>query len=267
MKVLCVDDALPIMEDTVAMCRRLPQVTEVTGFTRPREALEWLGTHPADLALLDINMPELNGIALAERIKQRHPRTAIIFLTAFKEYAFDAYSVHPVGYLLKPVSLEQLAAEVDYVCKDVLALRRARVHIKTFGYFDVFVEGKPISFKLAKSKEILAYLVDKQGAGVPRAELFAAIWEDQLYDRGKQKQLDVYIRSLRKTLAEYRVSEIMEIEKGLLRVKPGAFSCDAYLFGEGDRDTINAYRGEYMSAYSWASMTEGLLSRMSEKKN
>ena len=40
MKVLCVDDALPIMEDTVDMCRWLPEVTEVTGFTRPREALE-----------------------------------------------------------------------------------------------------------------------------------------------------------------------------------------------------------------------------------
>jgi hypothetical protein len=46
----------------------------------------------------------------------------------------------------------------------------------------------------------------------------------------------------------------------VLRVKPDTFSCDAYLFFSGDADTINAYRGEYMSSYSWASMTEGILS-------
>ncbi len=119
---------------------------------------------------------------------------------------------------------------------------------------------KPISFRLAKSKEILAYLVDKQGNGVTRPDLFAAIWEEQFYDRRMQKQLDVYIRSLRDTLREYGAEQIMEIEKGVLRVKPDTFSCDAYLFFSGDADIINAYRGEYMSSYSWASMTEGILS-------
>ena len=121
------------------------------------------------------------------------------------------------------------------------------------------MDDRPVSFKLAKAKEILAYLVDKQGSGVTRTELFAAVWEDSLYDRKMQKQLDVYIRSLRETLQEYGISEIMEMEKGVLRVKPETFICDAYLFYSGDSDVINAYRGEYMSSYSWASMTEAIL--------
>ena len=70
MRVLCVDDALPIMEDTVAMCRKLPEITSVTGFTRPREALEWLEDHPVDLALLDIDMPEISGLMLAEQTSE-----------------------------------------------------------------------------------------------------------------------------------------------------------------------------------------------------
>ena len=259
MKILCVDDEILILGLTVSMCERLPQRPEVTGFDNSADALAYFENNTADIAILDINMPEIDGITLAARIKQISPQTAILFLTAYKEYAFDAYAVHPTGYLLKPVSQEKLAAEVAYAGREQHPSAPAHIHIKTFGAFDVYVNDRLVSFKLAKAKELLAYLVDKQGSGVTRAELFAAVWEDGLYDRRMQKQLDVYIRSLRETLQEYGIPEIMKMEKGVLRVKPETFICDAYLFYSGDSDAINAYRGEYMSSYSWASMTEAIL--------
>ena len=265
MNVICVDDEPLAVEYTVNQCRLLPQIGEVMGFTKAGIALEWIEAHPTDVAVLDINMPEIDGITLAARIKEISPQTAILFLTAYKEYAFDAYAVHPAGYLLKPVSQEKLAEELALVCKEPPAPTPAHIRVRTFGEFDVYVDGKPVSFKLAKAKEILAFLVDKQGAGVTRAELFAAVWEDRPYDRKMQKQADVYIRSLRETLREYGIPEIVEMEKGVLRVKPETFLCDAYLFFSGDNDAINAYRGEYMSAYSWASISEGALSRRSSK--
>ena len=260
MNMICVDDEPLAVEYTLKQCGQLPEIDRAEGFTNAESALTYLREHSADIALLDINMPDIDGITLAAQIKQLHPQMAILFLTAYKQYAFDAYAVHPAGYLLKPVSLEKLAEEVAYIHGARHSAALSHIHVKTFGYFDVYVGDKPISFRLAKSKEILAYLVDKQGNGVTRPDLFAAIWEDQLYDRRMQKQLDVYIRSLRDTLREYGAEQIMEIEKGVLRVKPDTFSCDAYLFFLGDADTINAYRGEYMSSYSWASMTEGILS-------
>ena len=260
MKAICVDDEPLAVEYTLRQCTRLPEIEEAKGFTDSLLALDYLRAHPVDLAILDINMPQIDGITLAARIKQISPQTAILFLTAYKEYAFDAYAVHPTGYLLKPVSQEKLASEVRYACGGTRRSTKAHVQIKTFGTFDVYVDERPVSFKVAKAKEILAYLVDKQGSGVTRSELFAAVWEDSLYDRRMQKQLDVYIRLLRETLQEYGIPEIMEMEKGVLRVKPETFICDAYLFYSGDSDTINAYRGEYMSSYSWASMTEAILS-------
>ena len=259
MRIICVDDEPLAMEYTVGQCRLLPQADEVKGFTSAKEALDDCRNHPADVAILDINMPEIDGITLAARIKGAHPQTAILFLTAYKEYAFDAYAVHPTGYLLKPVSQERLASEVAYATREKQTSTPAHIRVKTFGAFDVFVDDRLVSFRLAKSKEILAYLVDKQGSGVTRAELFAAVWEKGLYDRRMQKQLDVYIRSLRETLQEYGIPEIMKMEKGVLRVKPETFICDAYFFYSGDNDAINAYRGEYMSSYSWASITEAIL--------
>ena len=258
MKAICVDDEPLAVEYTLKQCEQLPEIDEAKGFTDAQQALDWLRDHPADLALLDINMPKIDGITLAARIKEMYPRMIVLFLTAYREYALDAYAVHAAGYLLKPVSLEKLTAEVGYACGAHAPVPK-HIEIKTFGNFDVYVDGRPVSFKLAKSKEILAYLVDKQGFGVSRAELCAAMWEDQLYDRRMQKHLDVYIRSLRDTLREYGAQSIMEMERGVLRVDPKAFDCDAYRFHSGDIAAINAYRGEYMSAYSWASMTEGIL--------
>ena len=83
MKVICVDDEKLIMEDTVSMCRELPQISEVKGFSRPGEALTWLEHNPVDLALLDIDMPGMNGLELAAAIKTIWPGTAIIFLTGY----------------------------------------------------------------------------------------------------------------------------------------------------------------------------------------
>ena len=259
MRAICVDDEPLAVEYTLNQCKHLPEIDEATGFTDAGQALEYLRDHPADLALLDINMPKIDGITLAAQIKELYPQTIVLFLTAYREYALDAYAVHAAGYLLKPVSLEKLAAEVRYAC-GVHAPAPKHIEVRTFGSFDVYVDGRPISFKLAKSKEILAFLVDKKGFGVSRAELCAAMWEDQLYDRRMQKRLDVYIRSLRDTLREYGAEAVLQMERGILRVAPNAFDCDAYRFYAGDSEAINAYRGEYMSAYSWASMTESILS-------
>lgn len=259
MIAICVDDERRIMEHTVRMCLNLPRITEAKGFTRSRDALEWLETHSADLALLDIEMPEMNGIELTARIKQLRPDIAVIFLTGYAQYALDAFSVHANGYLMKPVMEEKLSQEIAYA----LAYRRpkqdAHILVRTFSGFDVFVDGQMVAFSEAKCKELLAFLVDKQGNSVTRAEAFSALWEDRAYDRHMQKRLDNIIRSMRKTLADYHIGEIFEMQRGIMRIRPERFTCDAYRFFQGESDAVSAYRGEYMSAYSWASITEGYM--------
>ena len=114
MKAICVDDERLLMEDTVAMCLALPEIDEAKGFTRAKDALDWLEEAPVDLALLDIDMPGMNGLELAARIKEKWPDTAILFLTGYAQYAVDAFAVRASGYLMKPVTAERLAADVAY---------------------------------------------------------------------------------------------------------------------------------------------------------
>ena len=261
MRAICVDDETLILNMIVTLCRDLPQLSEVQGFSDAEEALRWVQDNPIDIALLDIDMPKLNGINLARKLKNICPDAAVIFLTGYSDYAYQAFGVRASGYLLKPINRDKLEKEVDFAIsrKKKSPERTAHISVRTFGEFDVFVDGKVVNFKRAKSKELLAYLIDRNGGGVSRATAFSILWEDEIYDRNRQKHVDVIVRSLRETLKDYGISEILSIDKGLLRILPEKIDCDLYRFIDGDIEIINSYRGEYMNQYSWAGATEGFI--------
>ncbi len=257
MNVICVDDERLLAEHVAKLCRELPDVEEAYPFSQPARALEWLENHPADLALLDIDMPGMDGMEFAARIKEEHPKTAIIFLTGYSRYAVDAFRLRVSGYLLKPVDPGQLAEEVEYAFAG--QKQHAHIEARTFGNFELLVDGRPVPFKQAKCKELLAYLVDRRGSGVSRAEAFAILWEDRPYDRPMQKQFDVIIRSLRDSLRDAGVEFIFEMKSGMLRIVPEKISCDLFRFCSGDVSAFNEYAGEYMNGYAWATMTESFM--------
>lgn len=265
MRIICVDDEPLILNMTVELCEKLPQGPNVTGFLRANDALSWLKDHAADIALLDINLPDMHGLELAARIREIDPTTAIIFLTGYSEYAVDAFKLHASGYLMKPVNKLRLAEEIEHAWRQRAAgaedAVNTRISARTFGEFDLFVDEKAVSFPRSKAKELLAYLIDRQGGGITRAAASSVLWENSLYDRSLQKQLDVIIRSLRAALEAVGAQDIFEIRNGIMRVIPEKLDCDLYRFLSGDAAAVNSYRGEYMSAYSWASMTEAFLTR------
>ena len=267
MTAICVDDEPLVLQLTLSLFRDLPGFQEVEGFAGPLEALDWLENHTPDIALLDIDMPGMNGLELARRIRDMHPDTAVIFLTGYSEYALDAFQLHASGYLMKPINREKLASEVEYALSSRNRGKASNVFAKTFGNFDLLVDGRPLVFKRSKSKELLAYLVDRHGGNVSRPEAFAVLWEDTFYDRAMQKQMDVVIRSLRSTLEEAGVGEIFEIQSGWMRILPERMDSDLFRFLDGNREAIQEYRGEYMSAYSWASQTEAYLDRILQEQS
>ncbi|MBR0282694.1 MAG: response regulator [Oscillibacter sp.] len=263
MNVICVDDEFLSMRRILSMCLDMPEVSHAEGFTSAAEALAWLKDHTADVALLDIHMPDMNGLALAEEIRKRRPHTAIIFVTAHSQYAIDAFALHVSGYLLKPVSKERLSAELAYAASARPSPAcAARIKVQTFGYFEIMADGKRVAFKRSKSKELLALLVDKRGGGMSRSQAQAELWEDRDYDRQMQKQFDVILRSLRSTLREYGIGEILELQRGFIRIRPELLNCDLYCFLDGDKNAAREFRGEYMTGYSWGRITEGYLSRL-----
>lgn len=266
MNAICVDDEAHVLKHTVSSCQKIRLLSDVRGFTQPLEALDWIMAHPVDLALLDIDMPNMSGLELAKRINEAKPGIAIIFITAFSQYALDAYAVHPSSYLLKPFDQARLTKEVEYALSIRDAKKSSRITVQTFGSFEILVDGKTMDFRRSKAKELLAYLVDRRGAGVTRQDVFLTLWEDREYDVSMQKQMDVIVRSLRETLQNYGIGELFEMKNRSLRIVPEMIDCDLYRFLEGDEDAISSYYGEYMSPFAWANDTEAQLLRIQSNK-
>ncbi|PIB94570.1 DNA-binding response regulator [Caulobacter sp. FWC2] len=112
MKVLLVDDEPAALERLTALFDQIPD-TELVGVARNgREAAEAIADLSPDLVMLDIQMPELSGLALASELPAER-RPEIVFVTAFEVYAADAFAVEAADYLLKPVRFDRLRQAVE----------------------------------------------------------------------------------------------------------------------------------------------------------
>ncbi len=259
MKILAVDDEYFALE---LMKRALDEVAggaEVYLCRDVKSALATARDNVIDVAFLDIHMPEMSGIELAHALKKYNPKINIVFATGFSEYMKEGIDLRMSGYILKPVTSAAVRTELENLRHPIEWNREKRIKILTFGNFDVFVDGEPLKFERKQAKEILAYLVDKRGTSATYPELAAMLWEDEEYDRTKQKNLQVYIASLVKTLHGVEVKDlILKNRQGIL-LNTKIVDCDYYRFLEGDTRAINSFTGQYMGAYSWAEFTVGYL--------
>ena len=190
---------------------------------------------------------------LAEQLKMRNPDINIIFATGFEEYRKEAYDLHASGYLTKPITVEKVKRELYDLRRPIL--KRNRMRVQTFGNFEAYIDGEPISFKYSKTKELLAYLVDRKGALCTSAELQAVIFED---DGGHESYMKSLRRDLLETLESVGCGNAIAQQRGKLGIVPDHLDCDYYDWCDGKRTGI-LWNGEYMAQYSWAEETCGLL--------
>ena len=111
LRVLIVDDEAPArnrLRDLLADCALKMPLAIAGEAATGRQALDMLPACDADVALLDIRMPEMDGIEVAQHIQKLDEPPAVIFTTAYDAYALKAFEVHAIDYLLKPIRLARL---------------------------------------------------------------------------------------------------------------------------------------------------------------
>lgn len=262
MTILVVDDEKLALASIVEQITQVLPEAEILSFRKPTEALEAVREHPCEIAFLDIEMREMDGITLAKRIKRLYPQTNIIFTTGYSEYSTEAFSLHASGYLLKPVETQQIREELDNLRHPVRLETGRKLQARTFGNFEVYVGGEPLSFRYSKTKELFAYLIDREGAVCSNRELMSVLWES---DEPHQSYIQKIRKDLQNVLEESGCAEVFVNKWGGCGINTDMIDCDYYDWIAGKPYAINAYRGEYMAQYSWAELTHGSLEYATRK--
>ena len=251
MKILLVDDEnLQLLRLEGACKKVLPDAFYFT-FTNPLKAFDSIKDENIDIAFLDIEMPGLNGIQLAKKLKKINPAIRVIFVTAFNEYALEAYKAHASGYITKPVNEAKIQEEINELAQPIELKPSKKLQVKCFGNFEVFYKGEPIKFSYKKSKEVFAYLIDREGSAININELNAVLWEED-----HPSYLRNLISDIQKTLSDIDCGDVFIKRFNECYIDVDKVDCDAYEYKKDNPDAIRMYRGEYMIQYSWAFFDE-----------
>ena len=254
MIAIAVDDEALMLGALVSAIEASPDIKEVAKFSYCEEALDYIKNHHADVAFLDINMRGIGGLALAEKIIDACPDCKIVFCTGYEEYAIPAFKLHASGYLMKPISAEDVQAEIDNI-KGVRKKEKP-IKVKCFGHFEVYVKNEKLVFKRLKTKELFAFLVDRNGAGMTAKQICAALFPEDVDDNKNSSYLRQLIMDLKNTLKSVGVENVFCHETPCYRVDTGMLDCDYINYLETGKPE---FHGEYMTQYSWAEETCAML--------
>ncbi|MCR5666048.1 MAG: response regulator [Eubacterium sp.] len=256
MEIIAVDDEKLALESLVSSIEKAAPNAGVHGFRLGADAIAYALETNCDIAFLDIELRGESGLEIARALKEMNPKINIIFTTGYGEYAGDAFGIHASGYVMKPITEEKIAHELKNL-RHPYEEKEDRLLVKAFGNFEVFADGQPLKFQYTKAKELLAYLVDRNGALASNQEILATLWEDDDLESNHSSYLKNIRKDLMETLAEAGHEDVLVRQRGKMGIVPDKISCDYFDYLNGEN--MDAYRGEYMTQYSWSELTHGLL--------
>ena len=262
-RTVIVDDESIILKELENNLQKMEDVTLEGAFTDTLMALQFVITHEIDMLILDIEMPKINGLELAESARKLNRNIQIIFATGYSQYAIEAFNADALSYLMKPYTLHELKMAVDKARIMLAGIeskeKEKAIRVQTFGKFEVFYNGKNVAFSSKKAKELLAVLVDSQGGGVTMETAINCLWEDRNLNEATKALYRKIVSRMRATLNEAGCGDIVIYRKGQMAVRADLIDCDYYRALNRDEKSLSMFLENYLEEYSWAEERNGLL--------
>ena len=252
MKILIVDDVAYLREELHDALERVSPGNEYSEAENFDGAVKLVKKESFDIAFLDVQMPGKNGLEIAQSIKRLSPKTNIVMVTAYSEYAVEAFKLFVSGYILKPVNDDDLRSVLGNLRTPVEESAKNLLEVRCFGNFEVFANGKPLEFKRSKEKEVLAFLVSLKGASANRNEICANIFEDSVLPEKANINFRQIFSSLMKDLKRQGFEDAVIHSTNVYSIDVSKVKCDYYDYLTGKATPENSYYGEFMNQYSWA---------------
>lgn len=269
MKTILVDDEPIALDVLKIMLSSYEDVDIVGSYTNPIDALDSSKEIQPEVIFLDIEMGEINGLEMAELFIEELDDVEIVFITAYSQYAVDAFEINAIDYLLKPTQEKRLHKTIGrleekikrkYIQNEKNDIKKLRVN--SFGGFEVLDNmNNPLIWRTQKSKELFAYLWKKKEKAVSKMLIMDTIFPDKDLDKASTL-LHTTIYQIRKNLKRFGwsngiihfndsyqlnvpiISDAEELDK-ILELKQ--------YNDENIREALKIYRGDFLEeGYHWA---------------
>lgn len=250
MRIIYVDDEVPALQNFQLTVSKFPEIRSLELFGNGKDALRYIKEQPVDVAFLDIEMPGIRGIDLARMIKAYDAQIRIVFVTAYSQYALDAWGVDATGYLLKPYTAADIRKELAKCAYRPLSSNQ--VVIETIPELKILVNGFALRISAAKPRELFALLVDRGEQGINTSEGIAFLWPDRPNDASTQSLFRMTYKRLAAALEEAGVGHIIESKDNRRFLCVEQVECDLYRILAGDKNAEQKYTGKYLYEYSWS---------------
>ncbi|WP_127579520.1 response regulator [Paenibacillus koleovorans] len=273
MKAIIVDDEQPSIDMLKILLEEDGRV-EVTGtYRKPAEALAMLDKLKPDVVFLDIQMPLMNGLELAELMLDAHDELEIIFVTAYDHYALDAFQASAIDYLLKPIAEAGLDRAISRLFKRKRtvvpnpASLQPHVYIHCLGRLEVTVrESAHVpALRTTKAQELLAYLYLKRDKEVSKWEIIEDIWPECSKEQA-HSHLHTTVYQVRKLLKQQGIHAALSFRNAHYRLNAAGLASDLALFSRAfDKEIritaanapyyeqcLDLYQGDLFGVWSYA---------------
>jgi two-component SAPR family response regulator len=264
-RAVLVDDELPSLRKLERQLASCGLACAAASFTEPAEALSYLKDNDTDAVFLDIEMPGMDGIELATRMLDLQPNLSVIFVTAYNQYAVEAFSLNALDYLLKPVSADRLRETIGRLeRKPVIPRAFKSLTVQSFGNFSVTTGEAEVKFRTEKAAELMAFMIDSWGASVSRSKIIDSLWEDFEGDRAVV-HFNTTLHNIKKALSSIGIRLPIVNDRGNYRVVTEDMESDYHTFCAivEHNKTIDAisitecelagalYKGEYLNGWEY----------------
>lgn len=234
MRTIIVDDNPLILEIEKNIISKNEYLNIVGEFYNGNKFLKSLSKLKPDVVFLDIEMPEINGIEIAEKVEEFNENIQIVFLTSYEKYAMEAFKVNTINYILKPLTKEML----DVTVKRLLKYRKKSIYftensyknqIITLGNFEVYGNGgkEVVKWPTIKEEELFAYFIYLRGEKVDKWKLCEMLWSNLTSEKALHNLHNTIYR-LKKTLKFYGIENQIMHQQGSYSGIFGNIHCDLW---------------------------------------
>ncbi|PYE48814.1 response regulator [Paenibacillus barcinonensis] len=265
-RAILLDDEPIILNELASLLETDERVEIIGTYTDPLQLLQEIPMLKPDCIFLDIEMPGMSGIELAEQLGADNIAAEIVFITAYNHYAAQAFDVSAIDYLLKPIRPERIRKAVDKLVK--LASQKpqplhGRWAIHSFGPFEVKHGQMSIKWARSKSRELLAYFLQHEGRWLSKYKLCDDQWGHYEPERALA-YLQTSLYAMRKNLKaagctelkiEYAndryILRVLDADWDLRTFESALRQFDQTASDEARGQALAVYRGEYLEGEDW----------------